>query len=188
MDKLLESLALLHKRLQEAGIPSAAIGGIALSLWGEPRATRDVDVKVLLGREDAPRLLKALGTDYVPISDDPLHALTHFGFLFVEDRWGTRLDLLLSDTEFDVEVIRRARSVEMAPGVVVNVCTAEDLLIYKLISTRPRDYDDAASIVRRQDDALDDAYILEWLRRFEQALDDSTPVAEYRRLRGLTYT
>jgi hypothetical protein len=39
-------------------------------------------------------------------------------------------------------------------------------------------------VVRRQGDALDDEYVLTWLRRFEQALDDSTLVATYRRMRA----
>jgi hypothetical protein len=57
------------------------------------------------------------------------------------------------------------------------------LILYKLISTRPRDHEDARSVIRRQGDALDDRYVLDWLRQFELALDDSTLVAEYRRLR-----
>jgi hypothetical protein len=40
------------------------------------------------------------------------------------------------------------------------------------------------SIIRRQGDALDDDYVLGWLRQFEIALDDSTLVSEYRRLRA----
>ena len=45
-------------------------------------------------------------------------------------------------------------------------------------------HDDAESVVRRQGEALDDEYVLTWLRRFEQALDDSTLVATYRRMRA----
>lgn len=109
--------------------------------------------------------------------------MTRTGVLFVQDELGTRLDLLLSDTVFDAEAIRRAVPVELEPGLVARVCSAEDLIIYKLISTRLRDYEDAASVVRRQGEALDDAYVLDWLLRFEQALDDSTLVGEYRRMR-----
>jgi len=101
----------------------------------------------------------------------------------VQDGLGTRLDLLLSDTGFDAAAIQRAQPVELQPGLVAQVCSAEDLVIYKLISTRLRDHEDAASVVRRQGDALDDAYVLNWLRQFERALNDSTLVAEYRRLR-----
>jgi len=60
-----------------------------------------------------------------------------------------------------------------------------DLIIYKLISLRPRDHADAESVVRRQGDSLDDTYVLDILRQFEQALDDSTLVAEYQRLRAV---
>ncbi|MBW2000598.1 MAG: hypothetical protein JRJ29_21895 [Deltaproteobacteria bacterium] len=38
----------------------AIIGGIAVAVWGEPRLTRDIDVKVLLSRDEAQMLLKVL--------------------------------------------------------------------------------------------------------------------------------
>ena len=129
----------LQQRLGRSGISSAVIGGLAVGVWGEPRATRDVDLKVLLQRDEAPRL-----------------------------------DLLMSDTEFDAEAVRQAVSVKLAPGAAARVCRAESLIVCKLVSTRPRDHEDAAGIVRRQADVLDDDYVLGWLRRFEPALDDST--------------
>jgi hypothetical protein len=110
--------------------------------------------------------------------------LTRTGVLFVQDAQGTRLDLLLSDVSFDAEAVRRARDVTLRPGWVASVCSPEDLIVYKLISIRQRDHDDAESVVRRQGEALDDEYVLTWLRRFEQALDDSTLVATYRRMRA----
>jgi len=183
VENLLEALWALQERLRSEGIPSAVVGGIALSIWGEPRATRDVDVRILLGRDEAHRLLAVLADEYVFLADEPLETLRKMGFLFVQDRTGLRVDLLLADTAFDREVIQHAFSVEIAPGKVIQVCRAEDLLIYKLISTRPRDHEDAASIVHRQGDALNDKYVEYWLRQFEQALDDSTLLEEYRRLR-----
>jgi hypothetical protein len=184
VENLFQSVVALQDRLREAGILSAVIGGVAVGVWGEPRVTRDVDVKVLLGRDAAPRLLEVISPDYVPLQADPLAALTRTGVLFVQDAQGTRLDLLLSDVSFDAEAIRRARDVTLQPGWVASVCSPEDLIVYKLISTRQRDHDDAESVIRRQGDALDDGYVLTWLRRFEQALDDSTLVATYGRMRA----
>ncbi len=184
MDDLFESLVALQARLNEAGISSAVVGGMAVGIWGEPRVTRDVDVKVLLTRDDAAHLLEALGSDYQPLIEDPLRSLSNTGVLFVRDERETRLDLLLSETAFDAEVIRRAQPVELAPGLEAQVCSPEDLIIYKLVSTRQRDYGDAVSVIRRQGDGLDDAYVVGWLRQFEQALADSTLVSEYQRLRG----
>jgi hypothetical protein len=71
----------------------------------------------------------------------------------------------------------------MLPGVPVQMCSSEDLIVYKLLSSRPRDQEDAVGIVRRQGDALDDAYVLSWLRQFEEALDDSTLVETYQQMR-----
>jgi hypothetical protein len=184
VENLFQSVVTLQNRLRQSEILSAVIGGIAVAVWGEPRLTRDVDIKVLLGPDSAQRLLDALGPDYLPLIADPLTALTQTGVLFVQDVQGTRLDLLLSDVSFDAEAIRRAREVALQPELVAYVCSPEDLIIYKLISTRQRDHEDAEGVVRRQGEALDDDYVLTWLRRFEQALGDSTLVATYRRMRA----
>ena len=184
MENLVRSVQKLQLHLQEADIPSIVIGGVAIALWGEPRVTRDVDLKILLRRDEADRLLALLTPEYTPLLPDPRRALTDQAMLFVQDSAETRLDLLLADTPFDVQAIQRGQVVEVQPGAPICVCTPEDLLIYKLISTRLRDHEDAASVVRRQCDKLDDRYVLNWLRQFEQALSDSTLVAEYTRLRA----
>jgi len=44
---------LLQKKLITEGVSSIVIGGMAVAAWGEPRVTRDVDLKVLLNRQDA---------------------------------------------------------------------------------------------------------------------------------------
>ena len=93
------------------------------------------------------------------------------------------MDLLLADTPYDVLAIQRGRDIEVQSGLTIRMCSPEDLIIYKLISTRLRDREDAAGVIRRQDNKLDDAYIIDWLRQFEMAFDDSTLVAEYKRLR-----
>lgn len=183
MEQLFRSVKALQQRLSDAGVPSIVIGGAAVGTWGEPRVTRDVDLKVLLERDEADRLLALLAPDYVSLLPDPRLALRKQAMLFVEDAAGVRLDLLLADTPYDVEAIRRGRDVEVSPGVTLRLCTPEDLILYKLISTRPRDHEDAASVVRRQGDALDDGYVLNWLHQFELALDDSTLVATYKRMR-----
>jgi len=181
---LLESVASLQHILEAAGLESMVIGGLAVSVWGEPRVTRDADVKVLLQRESAQQLLDAISKDYTPLHPDPLNSLRQQAILFVRDAAGTRLDLLLGETAFDEMAIGRARLVKAPGDVSVRVCSPEDLLIYKLIATRPRDHEDARGIVRRQGDRLDDAYVVEWLRQFEEALDDSTLLTMYRRMRN----
>lgn len=182
MESLYRAIQTLQKRLADAGIPSIVIGGIAVGIWGEPRATRDADLKIQLERRDAERLLTVLAPAYASLLPDPREALRRQAMLFVQDADGIRMDLLLADTSYDVVAIQRGREVEVEPGVTLRLCSPEDLVIYKLISTRPRDHEDVKGIVRRQGDVLDHKYVLNWLRQFEKALDDSTMVAEYKQL------
>ena len=184
MENLFQSIRLLQKRLHDAGISSIVIGGVAVAAWGEPLVTRDVDLKILLSREDADHLLDILSNDYQSLISNPHETLHKQALIFVQDMLGTRLDLLLADTPYDVTAIQRGRNLEVQPGVVINLCSPEDLIIYKLISTRSRDHEDAKSVVRRQGKSLDDSYIINCLQQFEEALDDSTLVAEYKDLRG----
>jgi hypothetical protein len=183
MNPLYQSLVNLQQRLSKVGIASAVIGGIAVSVWARPRATEDIDFKVLLDRDAAQHLLDVLKPDYTPLQSNPLQALQRNGVLFVKDQNGIRIDLQLADVDFDRSAIQRARSIELEPGLTAQVCTPEDLIIYKMISIRPQDQIDVENIIRRQADNLDDKYVLQWLRLFEQALDDSTLVKTYQQLR-----
>jgi predicted nucleotidyltransferase len=185
MKKLYTSLQSFHRCLQSNKIDYAVIGGLAVAVWGEPRLTQDIDVKVMLSRDEAQRLLNAIEGEYKPFGDNPLEMLKENGILFVQDKHGVRLDIHLSDTLFDMEVIKRASNIEIEPGVVIKVCSAEDLIIYKMLSTRASDSRDFEGVVDYQGDALDDGYIIEWLRQFETALDDSTLVDTYQRKRNI---
>jgi len=183
MEKLFQSITSIQKYLAEAGISSLVIGGVAVGAWGEPRLTRDVDLKVLLTRQDTERLLEVLSGFSTPLVSNPRELLKKQAVLFIQDNFGTRIDLLLAETPYDVIAIQRGRNVEIQPGISIRMCSPEDLIIYKLISTRMRDHEDVVSVIRRQANSLDDVYILDWLSQFEEALYDSTLVDEYRALR-----
>ncbi|MCI0525707.1 MAG: nucleotidyltransferase [Acidobacteria bacterium] len=179
----LESASRAQSVLEAAGIQSVVIGGLAIAVWGEPRVTKDVDLRVFLQREQTDLLLSALSTQFKPLSDSPETKLQQQGFIFTEDASGVRVDFLLADNEFDITMVRNGRRIEPISGWPIIVCSAEDLIVSKLITLRPRDEEDARLVIRRQRDNLDDNYVEKWLRAFEQALDDSTLVTHYRQLR-----
>lgn len=54
--------------LERCAIPYALVGSVASSIYGEPRATNDLDVVVQIGTNDARRLIAAFSPDrfYVP--------------------------------------------------------------------------------------------------------------------------
>ncbi len=183
IELLTTSLIRLQTKLQEHGIRSALIGGLALAIWARPRVTKDVDLKVLITREEAPSLLEALGNEYESLHPVPLEALQRQGLVFVQDSNGIRIDLLLAETSFDREAIDRAKTIELQPGLKAKVVTAEDLIIYKMISTRKQDEVDVEQVIRIQGNKLNDPYVIGWLEQFEKALDDSTLVLSYRQMR-----
>lgn len=183
VEELLKVLVSLQERLEAANIPSALIGGLAVGAWGDPRLTRDIDLKILLHRNERKRLLTLLEDDYRPLHADPDGAILQNGIVFVLSPNGKRIDIALADTSFDEELVARAQMVEILPGLKVRVCSAEDLIVLKIIAIRPKDQQDVATIIQRQGNKLDNKYILKWLKEFEQAIDDSTLVSTYQRLK-----
>lgn len=182
MNNLTTSVVKLQKRLEDAGIPTMVIGGLAVGVWGEPRLTRDADLKVLASRGERKQILDLLA-GYTPLQAAADESFRRLGFAFFQDETGVRIDVMLAETSFDETAIGRARHMPLATGESARVCTAEDLIVYKMVSLRPLDRADVEGIIRRQGKALDDAYVARWLREFEQALDDSTLLASYRALR-----
>jgi hypothetical protein len=183
LDRLNRSLVKLQTHLEAQGIATALIGGLALAAWARPRVTKDADLKLQLSRDEAEKLLAVLEPDYYILQSDPLRALKRNGIIFVKDADGVRMDLMLADTELDRATIQRAKTVQLHNGQMVKVATAEDLILHKMISTRPQDNVDVEQIVRAQGDQLDDTYIIKTLRELEQALADSTLVTTYQRMR-----
>ncbi len=58
---LAERLLALHSALEQAGLPHAFGGAIALAYWTEePRGTRDLDVNVFVPQREADRVLDGL--------------------------------------------------------------------------------------------------------------------------------
>jgi len=54
--------------LERTGVPYAIVGSVASSLYGEPRATNDVDLLIQLSPRDAGKLVSAFSSEefYVP--------------------------------------------------------------------------------------------------------------------------
>lgn len=61
MNRLEAALKRIGHDLDEIGVPWAVVGGLAVSVLGEPRLTRDVDVAVDAGSDrEAERLIREL--------------------------------------------------------------------------------------------------------------------------------
>jgi hypothetical protein len=146
-------------------VPYALIGAWALSVWGTSRATNDVDFLVLVDEEELSRL-----------SD----RMTHAGFELDETwmKWnpmlrgfqlrfqfhGTTVDLLRPRDAHDQQVFQRKRKRRM-DGRYYWFVSPEDFIIQKLKVGRPRDFEDALSVLERSGKILDKRYLQRWADR-----------------------
>ena len=157
--------------LAVAGVPGMVIGGVAASILGRPRATRDVDAVVWAPEAAWPGFLAAaVAVGLRPRVSDPLaFARTSRVLLLRHEASGVDVDISFGSLPFEEEAIRRARST-MVAGVEVPLVTPEDLVILKAVANRPRDHVDIEAIIAAQP-ALDRRRIRRILRAFAEALD-----------------
>lgn len=162
----------------------AFIGGVALNTWGVPRATFDLDLAV----SARPETVKGLLADFerAGFEVDPAFAT---GF---RDRVGgmekvhvhlpsgralLAVDLFLESTPFLTSVLERRVEIDLGRGAIW-VCTAADLVVFKVLAGRKKDMADLQNVLAVQ--GLTDAdYVRRWTAelglsdRLEQALREA---------------
>ena len=159
----------LSRGLGELRIPFMLIGGQAVLLHGQPRLTEDIDVTLGVDVDQLPRLLTLcgrLGLTVLPEAPEPFVRETYVLPVHHTES-GIRVDFIFSTTPYERQAISRAESVALA-GVPVPFASAEDLLSHKLFAGRPRDLEDAESVVRRKGTSLDWAYLEHWVNEFAE--------------------
>lgn len=148
--------------LRRARVRYAIIGAWALSLWGKPRATADVDFLVLVKGEELERLTAfmtgtGMDVDEVWQQWNPLLRGSQVRF----QHRGVTIDFLCPRDPHDQEIFkrRRKRRVDKKYYWVVSL---EDFILQKLKVGRPRDFEDALAVVERFGEKLDRNYLREW--------------------------
>ena len=125
--------------LERCRIPYALVGSVASSIYGEPRATNDLDLVIPMATSDAGRLVDAfpVGQFYVPPIEVVLTELSrahgaHLNIIALESM--TKADLYPLPAGQLVWFARR-RSLEVA-GRLIWVAAPEAVILHKLIFYR----------------------------------------------------
>lgn len=182
IDLFREALA-VQEFLAERGWPFCFIGGVALQHWGEPRVTRDLDVTVFTGfGAEEPVVDDLLDRFAGRLPDARAFALQH-RVLLCETAAGVPVDIALGALDFESEMIERAVEVEFVPGVVLRVCSAEDLLVLKAFADRPRDRADVLSIAARSGRTVDWTAVEARLLPLAEAKGDRSILERIREMR-----
>jgi hypothetical protein len=152
------ALAGFASALMERRIPYMVVGGLANAVWGEPRATLDIDVTVWVEDRELARVIGELTSVFPALTTDPVDFVRKTRVLPLESGEGIRVDVIFGLLPFEREAIERSVPMKMA-GVQVSFCTAEDLVLMKIVSARERDLADAKAIVLRRLRDLDLGYL-----------------------------
>lgn len=153
-----ETLAEIARGLERLGISYMVIGGLANAVWGEPRSTLDIDLTIAADTSRAARISAELRPEFEALVEDPQGFVEETRVLPLESRTGVRVDLVFGLLPFELEAIDRATRLPVA-DTRISFCTAEDLILLKIVSTRERDRSDVRGILRRRLGELDLDYL-----------------------------
>lgn len=171
LEPLVSALNALARWFEREGIEGAIVGGVAASLLGRPRMTRDVDAVVLVDEYGWERFVDSgRRSGFDPRIDDPIEFARRTRVLLMRHTSsGIDIDISLGALPFEREMIDRHQSMTVGP-VTIPVITPEDLIIMKALARRPRDMADIESVLDANPE-MDLDRIRDWLREFSAVLE-----------------
>lgn len=157
--------------LQSRHVPYALIGGLAVSLRGQPRLTADVDMVIAADLERAVELSRNLADSPFRALFDNVEEVMAASFLLPLRHRTTnvKVDIAVGMSGFEHEVVVRAKTL-LVGDCNIAVASAEDLLIMKVLAGRPQDEQDLQGLVVVQGETLDWNYCLRMAANLGEAV------------------
>ena len=150
---LVSLLKIVKKRLDKANIPYMVSGGIAVSFWGFPRTTHDIDIVIEAREKDKDKIMKIFEKDFY-ISDEAVEEAikNQFTFNIIDNKSGLKIDfwLIKKDAFGKSEFSRKIK--KKIYGEDIYMISPEDLVLCKLMGFKETKSDrrlqDAKSILQ----------------------------------------
>jgi len=165
-----ELLARVAKILNDYEIPYAVTGGYAVSVWGRPRATFDIDIIIELHLSDIEIVRAALkGISKISYIDEEamkeaVQREGEFNFIYSESNLKVDFFVVGSDN-FSKQKLTRRIALDINNEKIYFV-SPEDLILSKLLwykdSQSTRQLEDVESIFKIQKDKIDFDYLRKW--------------------------
>jgi len=160
------------KELDKNNISYIVIGGQAVNMHGVVRSTQDIDITLNIDISEIDKLKKIVTKlKLVYVKENADDFAKKFWIMPVYDpRSKIKVDFAFSFSPFEKSAIRR--SIEKTIGKSkIKFCSAEDLMIFKIIAGRAIDLYDVRNILLVKD-KLDKKYIKRWLKLFEETTNE----------------
>jgi hypothetical protein len=157
------------------------IGGLAYLRWGDPRATRDVDITVLTGFGGEAGAARALLAQFSPRIGNPLEFAIRNRVLLLSASNGVPLDVTFGALPFEERLVERSSDFDFG-GFTAPTCSAEDLVVMKVFAGRTQDWADVEGIIDAQASSLDVGLIFEELTPLLELKEESESLGRLRHI------
>ena len=163
------------KILDELKIDYFITGGFAVSVWGRPRATFDIDIVVNMREPQAEQLASAwkmmCNTGYAD-ANMAREAIRKGGeFNFIDPDSGLKVDFWSKKENFGLPKEFERKKIKKINGQKICFISPEDLILSKLewhkISPLEKHMDDIKSVLKISGDILDKEYLDYWIEKLE---------------------
>ena len=146
------ALGHVAEELRRRRQPFALVGGLGVSIRGEVRFTRDVDVAIVASTDaETEALVRELGAvGYAVIAIVEHGERKRLATVRLRSPSGIVVDLLAASSGVEREIVERAEPVAIEGAGTIPVARAEELLVMKVLSateTRPQDRMDAINLI-----------------------------------------
>lgn len=168
-----ELLIKISNILKKLKITYAITGGYAVSVWGRPRYTADIDIIVEMEEKNikplARELLKVEKNVYAD-EDMMREALINNGeFNFIEPDFGLKIDFFVQDKSAHTKLKLKRAVLRDIFGHQIYFVTPEDFILSKLIWSKEsvsfKQFEDIKTVLKNDKITLDMEYIKNWAEK-----------------------
>ena len=125
--------------LKQEGVEGCLVGGLAVSVYCDPRFTRDVDLAIAVDNDErAELLMQSLvkrGFQIAAVVEQ--EAVERLAMTRLLNADGISIDLLVASSGVEAEVVKDAQRLEVIKGTVLPVARIGHLIALKLLSVAP---------------------------------------------------
>jgi hypothetical protein len=163
------ALVQVAETLNRLELPYMLTGAVAVTYYGEPRTTHDIDIVTLIAPVDIVRIKTALEPTF-SVDETSIKAALREGSAFnaIHEETGFKVDFwMLKRGEYDRVAFERRVPVRLL-GADMFLPSPEDVVIIKLdwhrLSGIDKHYADARGVAAVQKGRLDSDYIVRWCK------------------------
>jgi hypothetical protein len=156
--------------LDEAGIPHAISGAVAMAAHGYVRATQDLDILVIASALQLPRVFEIVRDQGFEGEDRELVAAIRERYVAALHAGPVTVEILVPVLPYHLTLLERSVLLDL-PGGRIPVVSVEDLIVLKMLWHRAKDVPDVHALIATTEE-LDRPYIRSAL---EGILPDGDP-------------